>query len=188
MSLDERVAAATWGALHHLTNPHTGQRIPDRTDHFPTLAGRLQNMRNHGITVHRGRKDYATLPSPPEPQSELEAEKRAEIEEFLYHEINTHLIPNTILFVPGDETQPPTRTDDTEKPTMASYNIFAAIGLAHQLKMTAIWAINTNNDDPTTYEVTDLRTRGEETRKKSKTAQTKQKGLLPPIRRTSPVP
>jgi hypothetical protein len=132
-------------------------------------------MRNHGITVHRGRKDYATLPSPPEPQSELEAEKRTEIEEFLYHEINTHLIPNTILFVPGDETQPPTRTDDTEKPTMASYNIFAAIGLAHQLKMTAIWAINTNNDDPTTYEVTDLRTRAGRDKEKIKDGSDKAK-------------
>jgi hypothetical protein len=63
MSLDERVAAATWGALHHLTNPHTGQRIPDRTDHFPTLAGSLQKMHNHCI------EDVKTMPLYPPNQN-----------------------------------------------------------------------------------------------------------------------
>ena len=131
MSPDDRVAAATWGALHHLTDPQTGKRKPNTRDHFPTFAGRLQNLRNHGITAHRGRRDYDSLPKPPEPQSENEAQKIEEIEEFLRHEMNTHLIPNTILFVPGDETHPPTRTEETETPTLASHNMFAAIGLAY---------------------------------------------------------
>ena len=128
MSPDDRVAAATWGALHHLTDPQTGQRKPNTRDHFPTFAGRLQNLRNHGITAHRGRRDYDSLPKPPEPQSENEAQKIEEIEEFLRHEMNTHLIPNTILFVPGDETHPPTRTEETETPTLASHNMFTSIG------------------------------------------------------------
>jgi hypothetical protein len=58
MSPDDRLAAATWGALHHLTDSRTGQRKPNTRDHFPSFAGRLQNLRNHGITAHRGRKDY----------------------------------------------------------------------------------------------------------------------------------
>ena len=111
MSPDDRLAAATWGALHHLTDSRTGQRKPNTRDHVPTFAGRLQNLRNHGITAHRGRKDYDSLPKPPEPQSEAETLKNQEIEEFLRHEMNTHLIPNTILFVPGDATQPPNRTE-----------------------------------------------------------------------------
>jgi hypothetical protein len=159
MSPDDRLAAATWGALHHLTDSRTGQRKPNTGDHFPTFAGRLQNLRNHGITAHRGRKDYDTLPKPPEPQTETEMLKNQEIEEFLRHEMNTHLIPNTILFVPGDATHPPKRTDETKTPTLASYNMFAAIGLAYQLKFTAIWAINHNKNEENSYNVVDLRTR-----------------------------
>jgi hypothetical protein len=37
--------------------------------------------------------------------------------------------------------------------------MFAAIGLAYQFNMTAIWAINHNKNDEKTYNVVDLRTR-----------------------------
>ena len=113
MSQDDRVAAATWGAIHHLTDPQTGQRKPSTIDHFPTFAGRLENLRSHGIITHKGRNDYTTLPDAPQPQNETEDKKRLEIEEFLLHEMNAHLIPNTTLFVPGNETHPPTRADTT---------------------------------------------------------------------------
>jgi hypothetical protein len=73
--------------------------------------------------------------------------------------MNAHLIPNTTLFVPGNETHPPTRADTTELPTLASYNIFAAIGLAYQLKKPTIWAINHKREQDNTYTIDDLRTR-----------------------------
>jgi hypothetical protein len=186
MSPDDRVADATWGALHHLTDSRTGQRKPNTADHFPTFAGRLQNLQTHGITAHRGRSDYTTLPEPPPPpQEEAETRKRQEIEEFLHHEMNTHLIPNTILFVPGNETHPPIRTEETETPTPASHNMFAAIGLAYQLKMTKIWAINHNKEEENTYNVVDLRTRTGRDQENMKDDSEIAKGALPPTWRSS---
>jgi hypothetical protein len=85
--------------------------------------------------------------------------KRQEIEEFLHHEMNTHLIPNTILFVPGDETHPPTHMEETETPILASLNMFAAVGLAYQLKKPTIWAVHHTAGNDDTYKVVDLRTR-----------------------------
>jgi hypothetical protein len=52
--------------------------------------------------------------------------------------MNVHLIPNTVLFIPGETPGPPIRTEEKEHPTLASYNIFAAIGLAYQMKKTTI--------------------------------------------------
>ena len=66
--------------------------------------------------------------------------------------MNTHLVP-------GDETHPPTRTEERETPTLASHNMFAAIGLAYQLKKKTIWAIDYSTDNDNTYKVADLRTR-----------------------------
>jgi hypothetical protein len=161
MSEDERVAGATWGALHHLTDALTGKRRENTEDHFPTFAGRLKNLLTKGVSAHRGRGTYDTLPETialPESDDD-ESTQTKEIEHFQGHEMNVHLIPKTVLFVPGDEINPPTSTEETQHPTLASFNMFASIGLAYQMGKTTIWTIYHPTTDGDTFTITDLRTK-----------------------------
>ena len=133
MSPDDRLAAATWGALHHLLDAE-GNPNPNTENHFTTWSGRIQNLLPRGISTHCApRATPDALPSEL-PSAPLDSAT------FLEHEANAHLIPTTILFIPGRRTHPPTQTSQ-EAPLRGSYNLFAALGMVAITNDTHIWAI-----------------------------------------------
>ena len=103
MSPDDRLAAATWGALHNLLDAE-GNPNPNTENHFTTWSGRIHNPLARGISTHCApRATSDALPSEL-PSAPLDPAK------FLEHEANVHLIPTTILLIPGCGAHPPTQT------------------------------------------------------------------------------
>jgi len=101
--------------------------------HFGTTSGRLRNLLTVGLSVHNTGESAAQPPTeldPAQPETLLN----------LRHETEVHLIPTQVVFLPGGAAQPTTTEDGT--PLRGSFNLFAAMGIAHQKKQTHIWTIH----------------------------------------------
>ena len=142
---DDRLAAATWGALSLLTDLD-GKQVPIIDSHLATVVGRIRNLQSAGIVIHRTSDELFTLP-PKLPLSQDPAMANQQSDE-----AECHLIPLQVLFIPGDSTIPtigdaipdlPNDINNPETPFLpASYSIFAALGMASRQNKTHIWTLH----------------------------------------------